>query len=810
MNENEKSKLKLILCNRDITKKDLIKITIEMKICIKLITYKNHENSDKTTKVVYIGDKNNKIFEIGLLDEHYFINEKTIYCKNDLFKTNSKKNYDTNLLTSYQLINLLLQNKEKFLKKIDNVYLLETYFYDKFKNNYIEYINDDDDNFELIENKDKKEKENFINVFFDFETYCNNENKHIAYLVCIQFEINKLIIKKSFYGPKCGLIMLDYLSQIKKNVILIAHNAKYDYKFIYEYLIIISELVSDGIFYSCEAIYKNMKIQIKDSYKLISSKLSDFNKMFNLGDNNKELMNYDFYNEENINKKYCNIEQAMINFDEDEKIHFKKNIQLWNLSKDNITYDIIEYSNQYCMIDCDILMKGYNIFKKWINDDFNINIDNYLTISSVAHQYILNEKCYEECYKNKGIVKEFIQQCIIGGRVMMQNNKKRHIENTDIIDNDAVSLYPSSMYLFNGFLKGKAKIIKQENLNYEFLKNQDGYFVEIIIIKNNVYRSFPLMNYKNEEIRQFSNEMENKTIYVDNYTLEDLIEHHKIEYKLIKGYYYNDGFNTKIKNTISYLFNKRVELKKEKNGAELIYKLIMNSIYGKTIMKSHNIKTKIFNSKIDATNVNTYIKRHCSHINQIIKLGENKIKIELHKSISNESNINHIGCNILSYSKRLMNNVICLAENNDIEIFYQDTDSLHMKKNDIEKLENLYYNKYNKLLTGTGLGQFHSDFPNNSISKEFIMLGKKSYCNTLQYIKNDKIITDYHIRMKGIPNNVINKKCKDMNITPIQLYKKLYDREEIEFDLLSLKPKFKFNSDYSINTMIDFKRKIKF
>jgi hypothetical protein len=38
-------------------------------------------------------------------------------------------------------------------------------------------------------------------------------------------------------------------------------------------------------------------------------------------------------------------------------------------------------------------------------------------------------------------------------------------------------------------------------------------------------------------------------------------------------------------------------------------------------------------------------------------------------------------------SKRIMNEVICLAEDNEIEIFYQDTDSMHIQKADIPRLE---------------------------------------------------------------------------------------------------------------------------
>ena len=38
----------------------------------------------------------------------------------------------------------------------------------------------------------------------------------------------------------------------------------------------------------------------------------------------------------------------------------------------------------------------------------------------------------------------------------------------------------------------------------------------------------------------------------------------------------------------------------------------------------------------------------------------------------------YIGVMILSISKRIMNEVICTAEDYGIEIYYQDTDSMHI------------------------------------------------------------------------------------------------------------------------------------
>ena len=90
--------------------------------------------------------------------------------------------------------------------------------------------------------------------------------------------------------------------------------------------------------------YTGFKIIIKDSYKLITSPLRDFPKTFNWGDIEKEVMPYKLYTEENIKKHFIPISEALSYLEEHQKLQFIKNIEKWNLKRDNDTYDIIDYS----------------------------------------------------------------------------------------------------------------------------------------------------------------------------------------------------------------------------------------------------------------------------------------------------------------------------------------------------------------------------------------------------------------------------------------------------------------------------------
>ena len=54
------------------------------------------------------------------------------------------------------------------------------------------------------------------------------------------------------------------------------------------------------------------------------------------------------------------------------------------------------------------------------------------------------------------------------------------------------------------------------------------------------------------------------------------------------------------------------------------------------------------------------------------------VKFKQIKPINNNFNFCKLGIGIPSMSKRIMNEEICLAEDLNIKIFYQDTDSMHL------------------------------------------------------------------------------------------------------------------------------------
>ena len=102
------------------------------------------------------------------------------------------------------------------------------------------------------------------------------------------------------------------------------------------------------------------------------------------------------------------------------------------------------------------------------------------------------------------------------------------------------------------------------------------------------------------------------------------------------------------------------------------------------------------------------------------------------------------------------------------------------------------------------MGQFHNDFPGGSdvYAVESYFLAKKIYI--------DKLSTgEHHIRMKGIPNDVIKYYVKkDFDSDYMNLYEYLYNGEEFEFNLLAIRPSFKYKNNCVINNA-DMTRNIK-
>lgn len=868
--ETKIEQMKMFIKSRSIPMCKINELCEKLKIHItvnKLEDSKNiiHYPKDKTNPV-----RKQEPIKLGLIDEHYFhikkVNITSFALKNyqeikdiedfhriydSSIKNGEIKYYKKDrFIDSYTVIKILFQNKDKLLTPItlcNEIY--KTQYYDLFKEiKTLDY--DPDINTKPVEYKPKQDKFGHINIFADFETTTEGD-KHIAYLC------NIAGCDKTFMGENCGKNMLDYL--VKKyegaSIRLIFHNAGYDLRFIFKY-ITHPELIERGKsllrgygkYYYGKGQF--IRLQIQDSYALITSPLRDFKNMFGL-EVKKEILPYSLYTQQTVNEGLIGtdkcIEEVKLQYvknnigkdiDKDLQNEFVNeylmNVKNWGCySEDKKQINILKYSSNYCKMDCEVLKSGYNMFRNSIKeityqsnqsikdkekglyplDETFLDINNYVSIASVAQDYMKYNGVFDNVYEVSGNIREFINKCMYGGRTMCSENKKiGNNQNEVLADFDAVSLYPSAMEQLGGYLQGRPKII--EKLNYDSIKNYDGYFVEIVIKSVGKKYNFPLMSRKNKiGIREWTNEMVNESFYVDKITLEEIIKYHKIDFEIVRGYYFNEGRNMKLLPSIRHLFNKRLESKKAGNPIQSVYKLLMNSSYGKTLLKPIDTDTKF-------VSVKEIEKFMGMNYNWVIEAEElpcgRTVKVKLHKSINDHFNLVQCGVEVLSMSKRIMNSVMCLAEDLDINMYYTDTDSIHIDNSKIGLLAEEYEKINGKKLIGGNMSQFHEDFDSNILKGEVsaqrsIFLGKKCYIDELVGSESPDIV-DYHIRLKGVPNASILDYCYNNKITPYKLYEELYDGKEITFDMTcgGKKVNFKFKNNLEIITLDEFNRKIKF
>jgi len=834
-------------CNKITEVCDKFNLTIRVKI-------------NSTNHIVKKYGKGERIINIGLIDKHYFAIKTipyTLYSikhyeelkekeKWNEFIKKDERNKDR-YTDSFQAIKYMFENKEKYFIDMPYCDMLDTQYASEVDEiTDLTYLDID-----IQPNKvyEKKINGNLINtynygkqvqlkfelVYFDFETITEGEN-HSAYLVCNSETETK-------YGANCGKLMLydlcNKFGATTEVLILIAHNAGYDYRFIMKHLILDSEttsgkrlLQSTGKF--CYGKDKFMKIIIKDSLSISSMSLDKWGKAMKVP-SEKQIMPYDLYTAKNVNsifidkaicksacideykkKKYC--EGIETTEEEATKFYdkFLENANKWGCIKDD-KINIIAYSKYYCTMDINVLKECYTKMRAICLNTFDIDILDCMSSSQLAQRFMEINGVFEDVYMLSSTPREYIMKCIEGGRVMCADNEKHSIA-LKVADFDAVSLYPSAMDRLGGYLKGKPKVL--QNLNYESLKNYDGYFVQINVKTINTPRSFSLMSDKNEDgIRVFDNELPKK-MYVCKQKLEDLIEFQGITFDIIDGYYYDEGRNYKLRDVIRFAFNERIKLKAEGNPLQEVYKLIMNGAYGKTLQSAYDEKIIFIYGE---QKLQDYVSKNYNSIDNYIEFSDpndeyKKYRVKLIKPINSVFNNVPCGVEVLGMSKRIMNEVMCLAEDNEMKIYYQDTDSMHIEDRHIEPLSKLYEEKYGRTLIGKNMGQFHSDFSSDKIKKDIIavkslFLGKKCYIDVLEgEDENGNIVQDYHIRMKGVNDIAIKYYCLTNNINPYELYKKLYEGNKIKLDLTAggNKCSFEFNKDYSITSNSSFIREISF
>jgi len=462
------------------------------------------------------GDKatpRSQTFDLGLVDERYFIIEPvqvTRYCLEHweevrgLVDCHSIASHDGRryrldpraYIDSFRLFQILLEQKERLLEPI--VYgeaIASSQFYDKVHEfGSLEY-GEKSLRYQAYEApKAQRKGEPAMRVFFDFETCFEPGQEHKPYLCCFETEAGD---QREFLGGGCALDMLRALTELgSDDLVLVAHNANYDCRFVLPFLDSQKVIDKDGRFLAIRGAFVNrvtgrkVRLAIRDSIRMIDMALKKFGEAFNL-DVEKEVMPYSLYTPANVAQGSVPMEEALGHVGDGDRAHFLANVERWGARLEGDRLDLLRYLAEYCKIDCRVLKEGYGRFREIMVAHVGLDPSDYLTVKSLGADCCLKEGIYEDVPQVSGIPQTFLSEFIVGGRVMTNSNRPWHVQGP-IDDFDAVSLYPSAMKRLGGYLRGAPKPLAPGQLNLDFLAAQDGYFVKLRVLSVGKCRQFPL------------------------------------------------------------------------------------------------------------------------------------------------------------------------------------------------------------------------------------------------------------------------------------------------------------------------------
>lgn len=690
-------------------------------------------------------------------------------------------------------------------------------------------------------------------VFFDYETSTDGE-KHKAYMVSWlhdedyrnDIDYNEQTDSVKCFcatGSSCTIVMLEHLCQTYGDpkggdVTMVAHNATYDLCMLTPMLTDLN-LIERGVNVICGSGVFTMDdlkltLHFKDSLKMINGSLSSFASRFQLQDLCvKEVLPYELYttnfvqneagvvSDEDLFDKHPDLYEAML-----------VNLEKWGCRTNKRTlagsvpmWDMLKYSEQYCKQDTRLLSLGYNIFRQKTLQHMGMDINEYVTISSLADSYVAKQGCYEGVYSVAGTPQSFFRKCSVGGRVMCADNLKQHAKG-NIGDLDARSLYASAIQRIvsdqGGYPIGPPKVwhpeVDLQSVNYYYVQ------IKVLKVEGPDWR-FPMACVKEDLGNNWTNDLQCRTMYLDKNHLQNLVKYSALEYQVLKGYYFDEGCNSKIGDVIQHLYDERVRLKSVKDCGEQSIKLVLNSIYGYCGRKPIIDQQRY----VAVKDLDKFICNNYAWIKQLVLMPNGSVRVSLYKTIAEDYNCSHISCMILSTSKTIMNEVLCTAQQLGIETYYTDTDSMHMNMDRLKELQDKFREDRGFEMIGNSMGQFHNDFepsmyrkesdgvlraltgtdqiPDISSADEGIWVSKKAYAlSTLNSEVSGEKADLHHCRLKGIPQKSLIATCNtSYQGRPELLYEDLLNGVQVPFELTS----FKVSNDHTVSTQ-QMKRRCSF
>jgi hypothetical protein len=423
----------------------------------------------------------------------------------------------------------------------------------------------------------------------DIETFKNDNKEAVPYAIGFKLKSgSKLFYLDSYNNP--SEMILDCLENMlvkeNHNFKFYAHNmSQFDGILLLKSLMHLSnnhdlnfnvhsnnegKIISLDIVKKIKGQKKIIKISILDSFLLLPFKLKKLGIVFNC-EVSKGIYPYKFINQGNIN--YIGCIPGIEYFSGKEEISTEEYKDYINEIQGN--WDCKLETLKYLEKDLDIL---YDIMHKFNNTtfrEFKVNISRIRTISGLAF-LIFSANYYKPkskpIYFTKGRIEEFIRQGYYGGIVDVFTNYTDY----ETYKYDVNSHYPNAMLM--PMPGGKPRISTEKNLDkiFGFVEakvkgpSKEQLRVPILPVKINgktvLFRNTVVGVWWSEELKM-ARDLGYKILEIKSCVLFDKVE----------------GFFEDYVNTI---YAKKLKSEKEENEIQrLIYKLLLNSLYGRLGIK---------------------------------------------------------------------------------------------------------------------------------------------------------------------------------------------------------------------------------
>lgn len=487
----------------------------------------------------------------------------------------------------------------------------------------------------------------------------------------------------------------------------------------------------------------------------------------------------DFYNK--LNNKECSEED------------YNNAINVWR--KFNCK-SLLDYHNIYLISDVLLLTDIWENFRSVCYKNYGLDCEYYYTAPGLSWDAMLK---FTEIELELLVDLDkylFVESGIRGGisqiskRYAKANNKYMENYNPDLEESSIIYLDANNLYGYamSTYLPYKNFEWNKDVWNVEKIMNLDnkaeiGYLFEVdlhlpkekhdyfnnyalcpenISINKNELNEWQQENYNESKIKKLCLTLHDKIRYVVNYRYLKLAL--SLGYKLT---HVNRVLQYNQCDFLAKYINKNTELRiKASNDFEKdFYKLMNNSVYGKTMENVRNrINFRLITTEEEALRVKN-LKRFNIFNENLVGLHIVKTKVTLDKPI-------YLGQNILDDSKVLMtdfhyNFMLNKIERQDIDLLFTDTDSLcyHIRNHDIFKIikENKEhfdlsnYPKDHELYDGIN-NKVIGKFKNESVKQitEFVGLRAKLY----SFITEGD--DDKHNKCKGVKRSVVENEL-DIN-----------------------------------------------